>query len=205
MTDDKLTMPPMFLPGVENNPQPGPYYEDIRRMQASGYEYSQIWHLFSYLPQATGHLARFTQEILRGPAPLSTGMRELIAAYTSYQNECQFCLKSHAAIATELLGDEDLVWGVLRDLENSRLDEKHKALFRFAGKVTHDAQRITAEDMKPLYAVGWDDDAIYFTITVCALFNFYNRWVGASGVHVLSDEAHRQRGKWTAQQGYVRS
>jgi len=102
------------------------------------------------------------------------------------------------------LGDENLVWGVLRDLENSALDEPHKALFRFVDKVNRDSQRITPEDMQPLYAVGWSDEAIYFAITVCALFNFYNRWVDASGVHALSDEAHRQGGKRSAATGYVR-
>jgi alkylhydroperoxidase family enzyme len=96
------------------------------------------------------------------------------------------------------------VWGVLRDLETSALDEKHKALFRFVGKVNHDSPRITAADMLPLYQAGWDDEAIYFAITVCALFNFYNRWVDASGVHALSEEAHRQGGKRTAAHGYVR-
>ena len=102
------------------------------------------------------------------------------------------------------MGDENLVWGVLRDLENSALDEPHKALFRFVDKVNRDSQRITPEDMQPLYAVGWSDEAIYFAITVCALFNFYNRWVDASGVHALSDEAHRQGGKRSAATGYVR-
>ena len=83
-------MEPMFLPGVENNPQPGPYADAIRMMQAAGPEYPQIWHMFAFLPKATDHLARFTQEILRGPAPLSPGMRELIAARTSYRNDCPF-------------------------------------------------------------------------------------------------------------------
>jgi hypothetical protein len=83
-------MQPMFLPGVEGNPQPGPYRDLIERMQQQGLEYPQIWHLFAYLPSATVHLARFTQEILRGPAPLSPGMRELIAAYTSRRNNCPF-------------------------------------------------------------------------------------------------------------------
>jgi alkylhydroperoxidase family enzyme len=103
------------------------------------------------------------------------------------------------------LGSEELVWGVLRDLENSALDEKHKALFRFVGKVNHASPGITAEDMEPLRAVGWDDEAIYLAITVCALFNFYNRWIDASGVHALSDEAHRVGGKRTAANGYARS
>jgi alkylhydroperoxidase family enzyme len=102
------------------------------------------------------------------------------------------------------LGSEELVWGVLRDLETSGLDEKHKALFRFIGKVNHNSPRITAEDMKPLYAVGWTDEAIYFAITACALFNFYNRWIDASGVHALSEEAHREGGKRSALHGYVR-
>ena len=96
------------------------------------------------------------------------------------------------------------MWGVLRDLESSRLEEKDKALFRFIDKVNRDSPRITSADMQPLYAAGWDDEAIYFAVTVCALFNFYNRWIDATGVHALSDEGHRQGGKRTALHGYVR-
>jgi len=80
----------MFLPGVEENPKPGRYAEMIRAMQAGGAEYPQIWHLFAFLPRATEHLARFTQEIMREDAPLSPGLRELIAAYTSSRNQCPF-------------------------------------------------------------------------------------------------------------------
>ena len=98
-----------------------------------------------------------------------------------------------------------MVQGVLRDLETSGLDGKHKALFRFVSKVNHDSPRITEDDMKPLYEAGWDDEAIYFAITVCALFNFFNRWIDATGVHALSDEAHREGGRRTATHGYVRS
>ena len=96
------------------------------------------------------------------------------------------------------------MWSVIRDLENSPLEEKEKALFRFVGKVNCDSPQITAADMHPLYAVGWDDEAIYFAITVCALFNFYNRWIDATGVHVLSPEAHLEGGKRSALHGYVR-
>lgn len=102
------------------------------------------------------------------------------------------------------MGSEELVWGVLRDLESSALDEKHKALLRFVDKVNRDSQRIGPDDIRVLHAAGWDDEALYFAITVCALFNFYNRWIDASGVHALSDEAHRQGGKRMAVQGYVR-
>ena len=83
-------MDSMFLPGVEGDAKPGPYREMIDMMRKQGAEYPQIWHLFAYQPSATTHLARFTQEILRGDAPLSPGMRELIAAYTSKRNHCPF-------------------------------------------------------------------------------------------------------------------
>jgi alkylhydroperoxidase family enzyme len=102
-----------------------------------------------------------------------------------------------------LLGDEALVAGVLRDLETSALDEKHKALFRFLDKVNGDSPRIAADDMTPLRDLGWDDEAIYFAVTACALFNFYNRWIDATGVHALSDEAHRQGAKRSAINGYA--
>ena len=99
---------------------------------------------------------------------------------------------------------EEFVAGVVSGLETSGLSEKEKVLFRFVEKVNHDSQKITAQTMTPLREAGWTDDAIYFAITVCSLFNFYNRWVDASGVHALSDEAHRQGGKRSAAIGYVR-
>jgi alkylhydroperoxidase family enzyme len=85
-----MPMKPMFLPGVEANPEPGPYADTIRAMQATGKEYPQIWHMFAFRSQITDHLARFTQGIMHGDAPLTPGLRELIAAYTSYQNDCLF-------------------------------------------------------------------------------------------------------------------
>jgi alkylhydroperoxidase family enzyme len=93
---------------------------------------------------------------------------------------------------------------VLDDFESSALDEQHKALFRFIDKVNHDSPRITPADLDVARAAGWTDEALYFAITVCALFNFYNRWIDATGVHALSDEAHRQGAKLMAKAGYDR-
>ena len=83
-------MDPMFLPDVENDPKPGPWTASIDALRSAGREYPQIWHLFAFRPDATEYLARFTQEIMRGPAPIAPGMRELIAAYTSARNHCPF-------------------------------------------------------------------------------------------------------------------
>lgn len=194
----------LYLPDVEANPGPGPHRDLIAAARSQNAEYSKIWDLFAFQPELTAHLARFTQGVLRHPTTISPGFRELIAAYTSYQNECGFCFRSHAAAASELLGDEQLVDTVLRDLEHAPIDEKEKCLFRFVGKVTKNLPSIDAKDIEVLRSAGWDDEAIYFTITTCALFNFYNRWVTSSGVPEMSTEAHRLQGKGLASRGYVR-
>lgn len=92
----------------------------------------------------------------------------------------------------------------MADLESSRLSPAEKALFRFVEKVNRDSPAISPADIEPLHAAGWTDEQLYYAITVCALFNFYNRWIDASGVHALSDEDHREGAKRSAATGYVR-
>jgi uncharacterized peroxidase-related enzyme len=193
---------PVYLSDVEHSPQPSRYLNLIQTCQNTGRETWNIWHLFAFRPEMTQHLARFTQAVMREPSPLSPGLRELIAAYTSYVNECESCTKAHVAVAAELLGSEDSVWTALPSLEASSLKEEEKGLLRFAQKVTSDLPSIAEADVNGLRALGWQDESIYYTITVCALFNFYNRWITASGVHTVSDEGHRLHGKVLAQKGY---
>jgi len=80
----------MFLKDVEEHPGDNNYTKAIEMMRRAGPEYPQILHMFSYKMSATVHLERFTQEIMREAAPLSPGIRELIAAYTSQLNQCPF-------------------------------------------------------------------------------------------------------------------
>jgi hypothetical protein len=83
-------MKPMFLPDVEAAEGESPFNDLIHHARQDGMEYPQIWHMFAFQPHATKHLERFTQAIMREPGPLSPGLRELIAAYTSARNDCPF-------------------------------------------------------------------------------------------------------------------
>jgi hypothetical protein len=49
---------------------------------------------------------------------------------------------------------------------------------------------------------GWSEEAIYDAVTVCSLFNFYNCWVDATGVHDMSREAYKLSGHRLAEHGY---
>ncbi|HVV45373.1 MAG TPA: hypothetical protein VHC72_09205 [Bryobacteraceae bacterium] len=83
-------MDPMYLADVERHRGDDNYSKAIDMMKQAGAEYPQILHMFSFKMKATAHLERFTQEIMREEAPLSPGIRELIAAYTSALNHCPF-------------------------------------------------------------------------------------------------------------------
>ena len=148
-----------YLPGIVADAKPGTYKTLVDGATSAGVEYSKIWDLFAFQPETNEHLSRFSHGVLRQPATISAGLRELIAAYTSYQNACRFCTMAHAAAASELLGSEALVWTALRDIEHCALDDKHKALLRFVGKMTRDLPAVWRDDIAALQAVGWDGSA----------------------------------------------
>jgi alkylhydroperoxidase family enzyme len=83
-------MESMYLHEVEAKPADGALGDRMAQMRAEGRPIPQIWHLFAFRPDRTRHLADFTHAVMRGPSPLSPGIRELIAAFTSAQNQCPF-------------------------------------------------------------------------------------------------------------------
>ncbi|MGQ0649032.1 MAG: hypothetical protein ACT4P7_15865 [Gemmatimonadaceae bacterium] len=92
---------------------------------------------------------------------------------------------------------------VLENVETSPLSEAEKGLFRFLDRVNRDSPRLAADDLTAVRAAGWSDEQLYYAITVCALFNFYNRWIDATGVHAMSEQAHREGAVRMAKQGYA--
>ena len=83
-------MKPMYLDKVEGYDARGNWGEAFKGMRAAGVPIPQIMHLFAFKTEKTDHLAKFTQEVMRGPSELPPGQRELIAALTSKLNQCLF-------------------------------------------------------------------------------------------------------------------
>ena len=97
-----------------------------------------------------------------------------------------------------------MVDAVLDDFRTAPISEKDRALFAFIEKVNRASNQVGPHDIQTAVAAGWTEEALYDAITVCALFNFYNRWIDATGVCALSDEAHREGGKRSAAGSYAR-
>ena len=94
---------------------------------------------------------------------------------------------------------------MLEDVGSAPISDAEKALFVFIEKLNLESAQVRQEDIDRLKAVGWTDEAIYDAISVCALFNFYNRWIDGTGVQAMPAELYHRNGQRLAQGGYVDS
>jgi uncharacterized peroxidase-related enzyme len=137
-----------------------------------------IRSLVMFRPETGKPLYDLAQVLLRGESPLLEADRELIAAYVSYRNDCMFCMKSHAAAARCLYGDEkDTVDDVLKDMQRSNVSDKLKALLHIAGKVQVLGKEVTPEDIEAARNLGANDREIHDTVLIAASFCMFNRYV----------------------------
>ena len=69
--------------------------------------------------------------------------------------------------------------------------------------MNRESSRLQKEDVEEVGTAEWSEEALYDAITVCALFNFYNKWIDATGVSDMSATAYEVSGKRLATYGYV--
>ena len=162
--------------------------------------------LLTYRPETAAPLTLLAETLLRSQNTLAPAEREMIAAYVSYRNECNFCQLSHsAAAAAHLDGNYDLVEQVKTSPESAQVPDKLKALLAIAGKVQLDGKRVTSADIARAREEGATDKEIHDTVLIAAAFCMYNRYVdGLATWQPLEPEIYRQMGEQMAHQGYVR-
>lgn len=152
--------------------------------------------LYRAYPATSKPLGELTEAAMRGPSPFTQGQRELIAAYVSGLNACTYCHTTHVAVAAACGVEPDLVKALVTDIESAPIEARMKPILRYARKLTQSPARMTAADAAAVYDAGWNDDALYSTVLVTALFNFYNRL--ADGVGTLFARRLPRRGRQAA-------
>ena len=96
-----------------------------------------------------------------------------------------------------------MVEAVLDDFRTAPISEREKAMFAFLERMNRESSTLQKEDVEAVEDAGWTQEAIYDAITVCALFNFYNKWIDATGVSDMSAESYAMSGQRLATSGYV--
>jgi len=165
-------------------------------------KYPGIVSLFMFDKGVSKHLSGMAQEIMRRPATLSVGERELIAAFVSKLNNCEFCYRSHSSCAFETLTRPEWVLEVINEEYVEGLPMKLRALLCIAADV-QDLDRghlpISVEGAKEQ---GATDQEIHDTVLVASFFCMCNRYVDGLGTTFKPGE-EVEGGKSLAKYGYL--
>lgn len=146
--------------------------------------------LLTAYPHSRKPLNALANAVLVGDASLTRAEREMIAAYTSRGNECNFCRDSHAAAARHLLAENaGLMDAVMRDAESAGVSEKMRALLAISDKTRRDGRLVTGQDIQRAKDAGADDRAIHDTVLITAMFCMFNRYVDGLGTPMPDDTA----------------
>lgn len=142
-----------------------------------------ILGLMFYKESTAMALNNLAETILRGPSPLTQGERELIAGVVSYLNNCNFCHRSHAAVADYCLKEPNgFCKEVAMDIEGStKISDKMKALLLIAKAVQKLGTEVTPKHIENAKKVGCIDEEIHDTVLIASAFCMFNRYVDGLG------------------------
>jgi len=158
--------------------------------------------VFRAHPETARPLLDFHELVMRRPSPFTDSERELIAAYVSGVNACGYCHGVHTKTAEAFGVAPGVLEAALADLDSSPVEEKLRPVLRYVGKLTSTPSRMTPADAEAVFAAGWDEQALYDAVLVCALFNFMNRMVDGLGVKAGEDYFEKS-GNRLRQLGYA--
>jgi uncharacterized peroxidase-related enzyme len=157
-----------------------------------------------YRPETAKPLNELAEVLLRAPNTLPPGERELIAAYVSGLNHCEFCCSSHSAFAAAQLDQGmALVDQVRVDPALAPISAKLRALLRIAGAVQVSGREVTPTMVGDARALGATDVEIHDTVLIAAAFCMFNRYVDGLGTFAPQDpDAYTASAELIVRHGY---
>ena len=150
---------------------------------------AKVPHVLQSFNTGTGKpLLEFHEALLRGDSPFTIQQRELMAAYVSGVNACQYCHGAHTAAAKQFGVPEDLLAKIIQSPADSGVDEKLLSVLAFQRKLTLTPTAMTQADADAVFAAGWDERALYDAVQICCLYNFMNRFVEGLGLTPIPEQ-----------------
>lgn len=148
-----------------------------------------------------GPMSNVTHEAMRGTSAWSVADRELMAAFVAKVNQCEFCTRTHTAVARRAYGDGRDVSALLDDFDSATVTEPLRATLAMLGKLTREG-KVDAEDMRAVLAAGASRQQIEDALGVCFSFNVMSRLADAFGFFVPGPEAFEATAKFLLARGY---
>ncbi len=161
-----------------------------------------VRHILQFNKAAGRALIELHERLLRGDSPLSPAQHELIAAYVSGLNACQYCYGVHSETAKAFGLPEGALEALMADLETAPLEKKMLPLLAYAKKLTLEPARMTQADADRVFVAGWSERALHDAVLTICLFNFMNRLLEGHGCKG-SEALFNARGPALKEEGYA--
>lgn len=166
-------------------------------------EDASAFDIFAAYPEMYRPFAEFIETLFRGEGSMPVRQRELVFAYVSRLNECDYCYGGHSHAAYTLGIEEGLFDALMDDIDGAPVEERLKPILHYVTKLTRTPARMTPRDAQAVRDAGWPDEAFHMAIAICASANFMNRLVEGAGI--AADPAlFAKRGQALAERGYAR-
>jgi len=88
----------------------------------------------------------------------------------------------HTAAVRRLTGDEHLSHEFASTWSQYDLDDKTRALLRYAGRLTESPSLVDQNEIEELRKAGWGERSIWEMTALISFFNFSGRMEAASGL-----------------------
>lgn len=164
---------------------------------------ARLLDVFRTYPEASRPLLDYHEVLMRGPSDLTVAERELIAAFVSGLNECDYCHGVHAVTAARFGIEESLLTALLTtDMESAAVDGRLRPVLAYVAKLTATPHRITPADAEAVLSAGWSEKALHDAVSICGLFNLMNRLVSGLGI-TAGQEYFETSGNRLAEGGYA--
>jgi len=158
--------------------------------------------VIAYRPDFFGaHMKAATHEAMRGPSTWTVGDRELMAAFVSKVNDCEYCIKAHSAVAARAYGDEAKVSAALADLDDAPIAPPLRATLRMLAKLLREGS-VATDDMRALLEAGVSREQIEDALAVAFTFDVTNSLAGAFGFTVPGRKAFEAGAAFLLSRGY---
>jgi uncharacterized peroxidase-related enzyme len=161
-----------------------------------------VRHILPLNKRAGRALIEFHEALLRGDSPLAPAQLELIAAYISGLNACQYCYGVHAETARAFGLEAGALEAMLADLDAAPVDPRMRPILAYAKKLTQAPARMSQADADAVFAAGWSERALHDAVLTTCLFNFMNRLLEGHGCKG-APEVFAARGKALKDEGYA--
>jgi uncharacterized peroxidase-related enzyme len=161
-----------------------------------------LLQIFQAFPEIARPLLEYHEVLLRGDSPFSVAERELIAAYVSSLNNCDYCHAVHSQTAVALGIPAKTIAEMLSNPQSEHVDFPMQPVLAFVRKLTLSPGRITSADADQVFAAGWNDRALHDAVAICGLFNLMNRLVNGLGIEA-SESYTKLAGQRLAERGYA--